>query len=271
MDNTPYFMRGLFKATGTTAALASTSRYLNDARIRDWVSTHMLRRSEKDLPTHTDPYQLHLLLMEVQDLGRIEELFTEARRQWPDLDRWLSEKFISTYTRDDLLACPPGSLGAALGKYVVENNFELDIIARFEPKTQYDYYRIRSAQTHDLEHIVGGGGFDILGELVPYYIRLTNIFKFLPAELAGEVSVLQVFGSMRILARTALHYPQSWLAALATVQRGIRVGLESGPLFMAKYEDALHLPIAQARELLGVVGAVDVDTRAASHEWDEYK
>jgi hypothetical protein len=40
---------------------------------------------------------------------------------------------------------------------------------------------------------------------------------------------------------------------------------------MARYEDALHLPIAQARELLGVVGAVDVDTRAASHEWDEYK
>ena len=40
---------------------------------------------------------------------QIEELFTEARRQWPDLDRWLSEKFISTYTRDDLLACPPGS------------------------------------------------------------------------------------------------------------------------------------------------------------------
>jgi ubiquinone biosynthesis protein Coq4 len=183
----------------------------------------------------------------------------------------LSEKFISNYTRDDLLACPPGSLGAAFAKYVVENNFELDIIARFEPKTQYDYYRIRSAQTHDLEHIVGGGGFDILGELVPYYIRLTNIFKFLPAELAGEVSVLQVFGSMRILARTAVHYPQSWLAALGSVQRGIRVGLESGPLFMAKYEDALHLPIPRARELLGVVGAVDVDTRTASHEWDEYK
>jgi hypothetical protein len=74
MDSTPYFMRGLHKATGTTAALASTSRYLNDARIRDWVATHMLRRSEKDLPTHTDPYQLHLLLI----IGAINFVVHEA-------------------------------------------------------------------------------------------------------------------------------------------------------------------------------------------------
>lgn len=45
--------------------------------MRDWLATHFLR-SGKDLPTTSDGYKLHVILQEVQDLDRIEELFTAA-------------------------------------------------------------------------------------------------------------------------------------------------------------------------------------------------
>ena len=70
--------------------------------------------------------------------------------------------------------------------------------------------------------------------------------------LAGAVNAMQLFGSTRIMMRTGLHYPQSYPTALKAAQCGMRVGQESGPIFMARYEDVFHLPIPQAREALGI-------------------
>lgn len=270
MNDVPYLLRGLRSVETDSSLLVSSSKYLNDPRVRDWVSTHFLRRSGSDNPSPSDPYKLNRFLLELQDLDMIEELFRIERARWPELDQWFETRFISTFTKADLLDYPPGSLGHTFGTYVRDLNFELDLMSRMEPKTQYDFFRLRTGQVHDLEHLIGGGGYDILGELVPYYMRLTNIPKFLCPDLAAELNLLQLFGSTRILMRTGLHYPQSYPVALQTVQRGMAVGQQSGPLFMAKYEDVMHLPIPQAREKLGVVGAVDVDTREASSAWDEF-
>jgi ubiquinone biosynthesis protein Coq4 len=270
MNDVPYLLRGLRRVETESSVLVSSSKYLNDPRIRDWVSTHFLRKSGKDNPSPSDPPILNRYLLELQDKDLIEELFRIERARWPELDAWFNEGFVSTFTKEDLLDYPPGSLGHVFGTYVRDLNFELDLIQRFTPKTQYDYFRLRTGQVHDLEHLIGGGGYDILGELAPYYMRLTNIPKFLCADLAAELNLLQVFGSTRILMRTALHYPQAYPTALETVQRGMKVGQQSGPLFMAKYEDVMHLPIPQAREKLGVVGAEDVDTSAASAAWPEW-
>ncbi|MDE2597568.1 MAG: hypothetical protein KGL44_11890, partial [Sphingomonadales bacterium] len=130
-----------------------------------------------------------------------------------------------------------------------------------------------SGQTHDFEHIVTGGNFDILGELVPYFARLANVPRFLCAELAGIVNAGQLLGALRLMTRTGLHYQAAFPAALAAVQAGARVGEQSGPIFMARYEDVFHLGVAEAREALGIKGAgpTNVDTAAASLEWDEYR
>ena len=234
------------------------------------MSTHYLRRSGSDNPSPSDPYKLNRFLLELQDLDMIEELFRIERARWPELDRWFEEKFVSSFTKETLLEYPPGSLGHIFGTYVRDLGFELELMARMEPKTNFDYFRLRNGQTHDLEHLICGGGYDILGELLPYYMRLTNIPKFLCPDLACELNLLQLFGSTRIMMRTGLHYPQSYPTALECAQRGMTVGQQSGPLFMAKYEDVLHLPIPEAREKLGVVGAVDVDTSGASAAWDEF-
>jgi ubiquinone biosynthesis protein Coq4 len=269
MDDTPYLMRGIRQIPTDSSVLISSSPYLNDPRIRDWVATHMLRRSGQDRPSPSDSIILVGLLREVQDIGRIEEMLVAERKRNAALDRWFAEGFVSTFTREDLAGCPPGSVGGVFHRYLAEKGFEVDLVPRYTPKTNYDYFQFRAGQTHDLEHVICGGGFDYIGELVPYYMRLTNLFKHLSPELAGELSVFSILGATRIMTRSVLHYPQTWPTVLETVERGSRVGKASGPIFMARYEDVLQLPLAEARRRLGVEGAQDVDTSAASAIWEE--
>lgn len=268
---TPYLLRAGLKSVETASStLISSSPYLNDPRLRDWVATHFLRKSGRDHPTTADAYKLFTILQEIWDLGRIEELFTENRKKDPALDKWLSEGFVSTYEIEDLMAYPPDSVGRIYGEHLTDNDYQIDIVPRFEPKSQFEYYSLRSGQTHDLEHILFGGGFDILGELVPYYARLSNIPRFLDAELAGWVNAMQLLGSTRILMRTGLHYQAAYPAALKAIRGGMDVGEQSGPIYLLKYEDVFHLPVEEARKALGIVGAKDIDTREASFLWDEY-
>ena len=259
-------------ATDSTV-LVSNSRYLNEPRLRDWLATAYLRKSGKDSPTTLDAHKLYGILADIFDVPRIEELFTAERKRWPELDAWFAEGFSSNFTVDELLSHPEGSLGHTFGRYLRDNGFEIDIVPRFTPRNQFEYFSLRSGQTHDLEHIVCGGGFDIIGELVPYFARLSNLPRFLDPELAGIVNAGQVLGAFRLMTRTALHYQAAFPAALAAMQAGTKVGEQSDPVFMMKYEDVFHLPIAEAREALGIRGAParNVDTAAASLEWDEYR
>lgn len=272
-EDTPYLLRGISPITTASSVLVSSSPYLNSPKLRDWLTTAFLRRSGKDRPTSADGYDLHVILKEIFDIDRIEELFTRERKRWPELDKWFSEGFSSNFSKEELLGHPPGSLGYTFGRYLVDHGFEVDIVPRFEPKNQFEYYSLRSGQTHDFEHIVTGGNFDILGELVPYFARLSNVPRFLDPELAGLVNAGQLLGAMRLITRTGLHYQAAFPAALAAMQAGTKVGEASDPIFMMKYEDVFHLPIAEAREALGIRGAGErnVDTAAASLEWEEYR
>ncbi len=270
-EDIPYLARGVTRLTTESSGLISSSPYLNEPRLRDWVATAFLRRSGKDLPTASDGHKLYPILFDVLPLERIEELFTRERQRWPELDRWFSEGFSSSFTIKDLLGYPPGSLGHRFGTYLADNNFEIDIVPRFEPRNQFEYYSLRSGQTHDLEHIVCGGGFDIIGELVPYFARLSNVPRFLDPELVGYINAGQLLGSLRLVSRTGLHYQQSFPTVLQAMRHGMDVGEQSDPFFMAKYEDVFHLTVAEVRERLGIRGAVDFDSREASLAWPEYR
>jgi ubiquinone biosynthesis protein Coq4 len=251
--------------------MVSSSRYLNSAGLRDWVSTHLLRKSHKSLPTPSDMMSMGSLMLEAQDLDAIEELITRERARYPEFDRWLSEGFVSTFERKDLEQYAPNSIGGIFRQYLDDNGFQIDIVPRFEPKSQYQFFLLRSGQIHDFEHIICGGGFNVIGELVPYYMRLANIPKFISPALAAELNAAMILGSSRIFVRTALHYQEAFPMALRAVQHGIEVGQKSGPMFMAKYEDLFHLTVPEARKKLGVDGPEFLDSAKESLAWEEYQ
>lgn len=270
MNQIPYLMRGVMPVGTESSVLVSSSKYLNHPRLRDWLAMIALRKNGPDLPPPAEMYEFIGILNELRDFDRIEEMFAAERRINPALDAWFEEGFISDYTIADFAQYDPGSLGGILYEQMTAGDYELQITPWSQPKTQLDFYNLRSGQTHDFEHILMGGGFNFMGELVPYWYRMTNVFKHIrDPELAGELSVIQIFGSMRYTIRTMLHYPQVWLTAVDAMERGIRAGRESDAIFMAKMEPVLHLPLEEARKALGVRGAVDVDTHREGAFWAE--
>ena len=269
MNDVPYLLRGVTPVTTESSVLISSSKYLNHPRMRDWMSTIKLKRNGPDRPAQAEMYEIIAILDEIQDMDYIEDLFAKERKGNPELDRWFNEGFMSTFGADDFKDYAEGTLGHIFYRDVIAKNFDLVIYEQAKPETQYAFFRYRSGQTHDLEHIMTGGDFNYMGELVPAWARITTHFKHFSPELAGELSVLSMFVNLRYTVRTMLHYPQVWPTCQNAVERGMKVGRESGPFFMAKYEDVFHLPLDEARAKLGYVGAEEVDTSAASALWAE--
>lgn len=268
MDDLPYLARGVMPVETPSSVLVSSSKYLNNPRLREWLAMILLRKNGPDFPPPAEMYEFLPILEELRDHDRIEAMFAEERRVNPELDAWLSEGFYSTYAIEDFRQFAPGTLGGIFYQWITEGNYEIQITPWREPKSQLEFYNLRSGQTHDFEHILCGGGFNFMGELVPYWYRLTNVFKHIRnQELAAELSMIQIFGSLRYTVRTMLHYPQIWMTCVDAIQRGMKVGQESDALFMKKLEPHFHLPLEEARAALGVRGSVDVDTEIEGAFW----
>jgi ubiquinone biosynthesis protein Coq4 len=266
-DEVPYLLRGVTRLATDSSVLISSSDYLNDAALRDWIAYAMLRRNGADDPPERELERLAPILARVQDRPRIGRLVAGERRANPAFDAWLSERFVSTFTLDDLAACPPGSVGAILSEAVQAGRARL--VPPRPVADDWDYILLRRDQTRWLEHIVAGASFDAFGEFTTHVVHLANLFRCLSPDLAGELAVHRMFAALRAIPRTILHYPQTTLAMLDALVRGRRFGLESGPVLMAKYEDVLHLPPVQARGRLGFAAAEAVDTSEASAIWSE--
>lgn len=248
----PYLAQGMREIATNSSVLVSSSRFLNNARLRDWVATQFLRRNGPDRPTPSDNVELKKALAEIRDPQIVEDLFERERKTNPQLDRWLSERYMSSFTLDDLKQYAPDTLGGIFHKQMMGTGFDYNLEANRNPKSHFDFYWARHLQTHDLEHILCGGAFDQMGEIVIHWVNLTNYFEHLSPELAGELATKLLFAGVRFVMRSMLHYPETWPVVTTAMLQGMRVGKASAPIFMLKFEDAFHLPLDEARAALGI-------------------
>jgi len=268
MDDIPYLARGVNLLGTDSSVLVSSSKYLNHPKLREWIAFIALKKNGTDFPPAAEMHQLLTFIDELRDFDHIEHMITEERKVNPRFDAWFKEWYVSNYKVEDLQDCAPGTVGGIYYKTATEGNYDIQIVPDYKPKTQWQFYSLRSGQTHDYEHILTGGGFNYMGELIPYWFRLATIHTHIQnKELAGEMSVLSIFGTMRYVIRTMLHYPQIWETALDCIQQGIRIGRESDPFWMAKMEDVWHTPLEEARAKLGIRGAVDLETQKEGDFW----
>jgi ubiquinone biosynthesis protein Coq4 len=268
MDDIPYLARGVNLLGTDSSVLVSSSKYLNHPKLREWIAFIALKKNGTDFPPAAEMHQLLTFIDELRDFDHIEHMITEERKVNPRFDAWFNERHVSNYKVEDLKDCAPGTVGGIYYKTATEGNYDIQIVPDYKPKTQWQFYSLRSGQTHDYEHILTGGGFNYMGELIPYWFRLATIHTHIQnKELAGEMSVLSIFGTMRYVIRTMLHYPQIWETALDCIQQGIRIGRESDPFWMAKMEDVWHTPLDEARAKLGIRGAVDLETQKEGDFW----
>ncbi|MCZ4342861.1 hypothetical protein O4H52_14660 [Sphingomonadaceae bacterium G21617-S1] len=267
MNDVPYLLRGIERLTTDSSTLISSSKYLNHPRMREWIANIILKKNGPDVPPQSEMFPVYEMLAEIRDADHVEELFSRERAVNPALDAWLSESYMSDYDVDYFKKFEPGSLGYTFYKDVIEKNYEIIIYKKPRPKTQMDYFIFRAGQNHDIEHILTGGDFSYMGEIVPAWARIANQFKHLSPELAGEVSVIYMLVVLRYTIRTLLHYPKIWPVAQDAIERGMLVGKSSDPYFLAKYEDLFPLPLEEARERAGVRNARFVDCSEISEVW----
>jgi len=268
LDDIPYLARGIRMLGTDSSVLVSSSKYLNSPKLREWIAFIALKKNGPDFPPAAEMYQLLPILNELRDFDHIEDMISEERKSNPRFDAWFKDGFISDYVIEDLKSCAPGTVGGIYYKTATEGNYEIQIVPNFKPRSQWEFYSLRSGQTHDYEHILTGGGFNYMGELIPYWFRLATIHTHIQnKELAGEMSVLSILGTMRYVVRTMLHYPQVWECALECIQQGISIGRQSEPFWMGKMEDVWHMPLEDARSYLGVRGAIDLDTQKEGDFW----
>jgi ubiquinone biosynthesis protein COQ4 len=122
MDDVPYLMRGRKEITTESSVLISSSKFLNDARIREWVVSQNLRKAGDDVPLTYGIPSLIAAIRELQDHERIETLFNAARKDWPELDRWLDERFLADLKKEDLEGYAPDTVGGVFHSYLVRQN-----------------------------------------------------------------------------------------------------------------------------------------------------
>ncbi|MEO9633552.1 MAG: Coq4 family protein [Parasphingorhabdus sp.] len=272
MDDIPYLARGVELLGTDSSILVSSSKYLNDPRLREWVAKIALKKNGADYPPAAEMYELINILDDLRDYERLEALIADERKNNAQFDRWFEEWHCSEYVIEDLKDCASGTVGGIYYQAATQGSYEVQIVPNFKPQNQWQYYSLRAGQTHDYEHILTGAGFNYIGELLPYWFRLATIDTHIQnKELAGEMNVMGILGTTRYLIRTVLHYPETWGAALKCIEQGISIGRHSDPFWMAKIEDVWNMPLEEAREHLGVRGAVDLDTAAEGDIWSGLK
>jgi ubiquinone biosynthesis protein Coq4 len=266
---------GVAEISTYSSALISSSKYLNHPMLREAMATALLRRNGRDRRVGWDSQHIVRAYWEVRDTDRINAMLAEARRADAALDAWFEARHISTFRRDDLKEYPKDTLGGVFHAYLVGQNLDIDLDANlrrdptWRPQTDLQYWELRSAQTHDFEHLLAGVGFDYLGEMAPFWMRIENYFAHLDPDLAGELAAVHLLLVLPMFTRTMLHYPRAWTALTEYVRHATELGRRSGPLYMAKYEELFALTLPEARLELGMGEVGSYNTTEISEYWSE--
>lgn len=270
-DTAAYFARGMTAASTDSPFLLSTSSFLNDPRLRDWVAAACLRRNAKGYPIVADVSTLTPILFSHMNIPKVDDLFEAECAKNPALAAWFETGFVSAITRESLAPYGPDTVGGIFRAYLVRNNFEPEFKgARGKiGKGYFSYYQHRLSQQHDLEHICGGFSFEYISEIGVTWMRMRSLFQHLSPELAGALSLTYSLLMVPQLNRVILHYPEAFLSLWQNLQQGDLVGATSEPIFMMKYEDVLHLPVEQARVQLGYRNVKQMDMSEAAAIYTE--
>jgi ubiquinone biosynthesis protein Coq4 len=224
------------------------------------MATESLRRNGHDYPLLTGLAELVTAIDEVRDREQTERMIQNERSANEKLDAWFAERFISTYTLDDLGRNPAGSIGRQLHDHMASLGLSVELLPQrmadpdWAPKSDIDYFTLRSGQTHDFDHLIGEVGFDVVAEPFTFGLRTGNMFAHVSPELAGALQTTISFVILPWLTRAMLHYPAAWPKMWENINYGYEMGSQSEMLFTVKWEDYLHLSPAEAREALGVRG-----------------
>lgn len=140
-----------------------------------------------------------------------------------------------------LAELPPGSLGRAFARHILDHDFDPDYFRKIEIRDDLDYVLLRIRQTHDIWHVVTGFDTSRAGEIALKAFELAQLRRPMSAVIAAG-------GVLRAL----IAQPEQTDVVLRAVARGHRLGLGCAPFLAQRWEQAWDRPLAAWRAELGV-------------------
>lgn len=250
--------------------LVSSSKYLNDPVLRDLFVQRALSRNHPALPVTADIPKVSNCIQELwtHEIEHIEALWTQERAQNPALDAWFERGQYVVFSDERLEACPRDSVGNLLYRFLKMNGYSTDL-GMGPPGDSYmvqiEFFMKSLGYQHDLEHFLGGFGVDFLGEQGVTWMRHANHLQHLSPELASIVSTSYIFLNLPLVSQVMLNYPKAWPVQCELMQRAIKVGQTSEPVWLMDTESIIDLPVEEAREKLGYRNVVDSFGEVAGH------
>lgn len=255
MQEIQYLKAGANIPDTESSLLVSSSKYLNNAKLRDVVALEALRKNGEDIPLAYLVPDAMIAFGETMDMGHIAALFEQECATNPAFKSWLGERFISSFSVDDLKDFEPGTLGNIMYKFHTETGLENDFMFGGDPEDDHMFYQKRRIQVHDIEHKVTGFDTDPMGENALTMAMVSNAYAHLGTDLAHELTRFNMYLISMNQMKTALHYPKVMPVFLESLKRGIELGESCVPLYSVKYEDYFDWTIADIREELKMSGA----------------
>jgi len=261
-----YLREGRKPLTTESSILVSSSKYLNNARMRDVVANEMLRKLGPDLPpAYFIPERLKAF-EEVTDYPYLLKLLEHERSEKPEFAEWLDRRQVASLRKDDLANYKPGTLGRDIYDFMVETGFDIDFMFKGEPEDDYQYFLKRFMQNHDIMHMVTGLDVTPLGEHALVMLAMTCYFDYFNPEFAAE---LQKFNGLSIASQintALLHHPSITMAVFDCLEVGRTMARNMNtPFFYICWEDHLDKSIEELRAKFNIVNA------PAKGSWDWVK
>ena len=272
-DKTRAYFNGAIQRISTESSLlVSNSAYLNHAGLRSLIAQEMLRRNGPDLPNTAFIPEVAQILHEMEDMGRIMELFELEKARLPKFREWLERRQLSDFSLAEVADCAPGTLGAALHQWMVSTGYQLDLFFQeVQVVNDFTFYLRQTSLTHDIEHMVSGFGPNHGGEVALVTANMHARARYFHPELANFFNRVFAYLKAKTLLKDALYYPEAMAVNLEAEFRGAEQGRNwKYPIMLAPWRDMVDWQIADIREELGITPVIPAglwdDTNRLCHE-----
>lgn len=203
-------------------------------------------------PVRTDP---GTFTMRTAGLGQyVDEGFSrragEASLAYPGVPAAVAQGWPERFTKDELAACPDGSLGNEFHRQIIDNNFDLEVLDRdvlglrdYPPPL--DYLNVRILQCHDLWHIVGGYHTTALHEVGISAFQMSQFGHNYSAQFLAFIT-----------AKAAIMRPEGLALVLEITLGAWQHGRRTPQLLGVDWQQIWQEPTDTVRERLGVAAYV---------------
>ena len=240
-----YFNGAIKTVTTGSSVLVSSSKYLNNAELRNLISQEMLRRNGPDMPNTAFIPEVAQILMTMEDFGRVMALFEEEKARLPKFKEWCDKRALCDFKKDEVKDCKPGTLGASLYDFMVNSGYELDIFYReIQVVNDLTFYLRQAALTHDIDHMITGFLPNHGGEVALLTANMHSKTRYFHPELANFFNRVATYLKAKTIMKDGLHYPED---------RGAEQGRNwKYPIMLADWRAMVDWQIADIREELSI-------------------